>query len=195
MFNTIPDVSTWHIERDDAAYFHYCDNETVHGVEFKAFPYEEILNKRGPKGEELLLVSDMSSNLCSREIDWDKHAVVYAGSQKNVGPAGACITVIREDLIGRYKRPDTPAICDWETFLHAPAKLHNTPATWSIYVCGLNIAHMLREGGVRHYDELAKARSNMLYEYMDGSQGFYVNNVDPRYRSRMNIPFRVNNDE
>jgi phosphoserine aminotransferase len=137
----------------------------------------------------------MSSNFCSREINWDHHAVVYAGTQKNVGPAGACITIIREDLIGPLKRPDTPAICDWETFLHAPAKLHNTPATWSVYVSGLNLAHMIKEGGVRHYDELAKKRSKMLYEYMDSSNGFYVNNVDHRYRSRMNVPFRVMHNE
>ena len=93
----------------------------------------------------------MSSNFCSRPIDWNHHAVVYAGTQKNVGPAGACISIIREDLIGKFKRPDTPAICDWKLFNEAPTKLHNTPATWSIYVSGLNIAHMLKQGGIPYY--------------------------------------------
>jgi phosphoserine aminotransferase len=81
----------------------------------------------------MLLVSDMSSNLCTREIEWDHHAVVYASSQKNLGPAGLCVTIVRDDLVGAgIKRSDTPAICDWDTFLHAPTKLHNTPATWSL---------------------------------------------------------------
>ena len=111
----------------------------------------------------------MSSNLCSREINWDKLDVVYAGTQKNVGPAGACITIIKKELIGKFKRPDTPAICDWDLFLHSPTKMHNTPATWSVYVSGLNIEHMLRQGGVRYYDDLAKERSKLLYDYIDNS--------------------------
>ena len=195
-FTGIPAFKDWVIDRQNASYFHYCDNETVHGVEFHDnFPFDEVLGPKTNSGDPLLLVSDMSSNLCSRAIDWDRHALVYAGTQKNVGPAGACITIIREDLIGSRKRADTPAIMDWETFANAPAKLHNTPATWSVYVSGLNIAHMLKQGGVKHYDVLAKTRSKMLYDFMDNSGGFYVNSVDPRYRSRMNIPFRVLNDE
>lgn len=139
----------------------------------------------------MLLVSDMSSNLCSREIDWDKHDVVYAGTQKNVGPAGACITIVLKDLIGRYQREDTPAVCDWKLFNESPNKFHNTPATWSVYVSGLNIAHMLKQGGVNFYDDLASYRSKLLYDFIDSSQGYYSNPVDKRYRSRMNVPFRV----
>jgi phosphoserine aminotransferase len=90
-FTTIPDPSTWNID-NEGAYFHYCDNETIHGVEFNDFPYEKL--------GDMLLVCDMSSNICSRPIDWTKYGVVYAGSQKNIGPAGACVVVVREDLIG-----------------------------------------------------------------------------------------------
>ena len=78
-------------------------------------------------------------------------------------------------MVGKYKRPDTPAVTDWQTFLEAPGNYHNTPATWSVYVSGLNIAHMLKEGGLPLYEELARKRSQMLYEYMDSTQGFYEN--------------------
>jgi phosphoserine aminotransferase len=180
----LPDVETWKIDKE-AAYFHYCDNETIHGVEFKEFPYEVV--------GDLTLVSDMSSNFCTRPIDWDKYGVVYGGAQKNIGPAGVTVCVIREDLIG-HQRKDTPLICDWQTFDKAPNTFHNTPVTWSIYACGLNIAHM-KKHGLAYYQEQAEKKSKMLYDYIDGSEGYYTNPVDPRYRSRMNIPFRVKKDE
>jgi len=91
------------------------------------------------------LVCDMSSNICTRPISWEKYGVVYAGSQKNIGPSGVCFNVIRDDLIG-HQRPDTPVLCDWKTLRDAPNGLHNTPATWPLYVCGLNIAHMKKNG-------------------------------------------------
>jgi len=84
----------------------------------------------------------MSSNFCTKKIDWSKYGVVYAGAQKNVGPAGVCITVVRNDLIGK-QRKDTPLLCDWAPFAKAPNTFHNTPACWPIYVCGLNLAYML----------------------------------------------------
>ena len=138
-YTTVPDADKWHIQKD-AAYFHYCDNETIHGVEFpgaSSFPFDKI-------PEDQILVSDMSSNFCSRPVAWDKYGVVYAGAQKNVGPAGVCIDVIREDLIGTYARKDTPMLFDWKVFRDAPNKFHNTPACYPIYVCGLNLAYMKR---------------------------------------------------
>lgn len=183
-FDTIPEPSTWKIEKD-AAYFHYCDNETVHGVEFKEFPYEMIGG--------MTLVCDMSSNMCSRPVDWEKYGVVYAGAQKNIGPAGATIVVVREDLIG-HQRPDTPVMFDWKVFRDATNQYHNTPATWPIYVCGLNIAHM-KKNGIQYYAEQAKKKSSMLYDYIDSTEGYYTNNVDPNYRSRMNVVFRVKKDD
>jgi len=139
------------------------------------------------------LVCDMSSNFCSREVDWEKYGVVYAGAQKNVGPSGVTIVVIREDLIGK-QRADTPILCDWEAFAKAPTQLYNTPACYPIYVCGLNIAHM-KKNGLQYYKEMAHKKSSLLYDYIDNSDGYYSNPVDKPYRSRMNIPFRVKCNE
>lgn len=132
----------------------------------------------------------MSSNFCSKPIDWSKYDVVYAGAQKNVGPAGICITIVKTDLIG-HQRKDTPLLCDWGTFAKAANTFHNTPACFPIYMCGLNIAHMIEKGGVEAMNAAAKARSELLYKFIDESGGYYTNSVQPQYRSRMNIPFRV----
>jgi phosphoserine aminotransferase len=183
-FSTLPDPSTWNIDKD-AAYFHYCDNETIHGVEFQDFPYDLL--------GDMPLVSDMSSNFCSRPISWEKYGVVYAGAQKNVGPSGICISVIREDLIGHHRK-ETPILCDWKTIRDAPTKFHNTPPCWPIYVCGLNLAYMKKQG-IHHLQEQAQLKSKMLYDLIESSSDYYSNPVDPRYRSRMNIPFRVKKDE
>jgi phosphoserine aminotransferase len=110
-FQTLPDPANWAVA-EDADYFHYCENETVHGVEINNFPFDKI-----PKGQTI--VCDMSSNFCSREIEWTRYGVVYAGIQKNLGPAGVCVVVIREDLIG-WEMPQTPLMCSWKTFLKAP---------------------------------------------------------------------------
>lgn len=131
--------------------------------------------------------------MCTRPIHWDKHGVVYAGLQKNIGPAGAAVVVIRDDLIGHQKK-DTPVMCDWSTFDKAPNHYHNTPACYPIYVAGLNIAHMKKKG-LQYYQDLATQKSKLVYDYIDSSEGYYINPVDPKYRSRMNIPFRVKNDD
>ncbi len=147
-FTQVPSPDTWNIDKD-AAYFHYCDNETIHGVEFpgaSSFPFDVV-----PEGMDI--VCDMSSNFCSRPVNWDKYGVVYAGAQKNVGPAGVCISVIRDDLIGTKMRKDTPLLFDWKQFRDAPTKFHNTPACYPIYVCGLNLAYMKRIGGLQHLEE------------------------------------------
>lgn len=135
----------------------------------------------------------MSSNFASRPVDWSKYGVVYAGAQKNVGPAGVCIAVIRKDLIGKFKY-NGPLLCDWDSFNKAANTFHNTPCCWSIYVCGLNIDYMLKQGGLPAMQELANKRSSMLYDYIDNSDGYYSNAIQKRWRSRMNIPFRVCKD-
>jgi len=132
----------------------------------------------------------MSSNFASRPVDWSRFGVVYAGAQKNVGPAGVCITIIRKDLIGKFKN-NMPLLCDWDLFNKAANTFHNTPCCWSIYVCGLNIDYMLKLGGIPAMQELAAKRSSMLYDYIDNSDGYYSNAIQKRWRSRMNIPFRV----
>lgn len=96
-------------------------------------------------------------------------------------------------MIG-HQKPTTPLLCDWKAFRDAPNQLHNTPACWPIYVCGLNIAHM-KSKGLKYYEDLAAQKSKLLYDYIDNSDGYYTNPVDPKYRSRVNIPFRVKSDE
>jgi phosphoserine aminotransferase len=187
-YTTVPPVSEWQVN-PEAAYFHYCDNETIHGVEFpQDFPFEAV-----PEGQAL--ISDMSSNFCSRPVAWDRYGYVYAGAQKNVGPAGVCISVVRDDLIGTHMRKDTPLLCDWKAFRDAPSKFHNTPACYPIYVCGLNLAYMRGLGGLPHLESEAKRKSQLLYDLIDSSSEYFSNPVDPRYRSRMNVPFRVKKDE
>jgi phosphoserine aminotransferase len=189
-FTTVPDSDKWSIDKD-AAYFHYCDNETIHGVEFPgagSFPFDVI-------PENMPIICDMSSNFCSRPVAWDKYGVVYAGAQKNVGPAGVCISVIRDDLIGANMRKDTPLLFDWKTFRDAPTKFHNTPACYPIYVCGLNLAYMKKQGGLAYYEDLSQRKSQLLYNLIDSSSDYFSSPVDPRYRSRMNIPFRIKKDD
>jgi len=185
-YTDVADTAEWNID-EDATFFHFCDNETIQGIEFNPFPHDKI-----PANQ--ITVCDMSSNFCSRPIDWSKFGVVYAGVQKNVGPAGCCITIVREDLIGKHRK-DTPMLCDWETFGKAPNTFHNTPSCWPIYVSGLNIAYML-EKGLPAIQKEAELKSSMLYEYIDSSEGYYSNGVAKEFRSRMNVPFRVKaNDE
>lgn len=135
----IQDEAEWTIDKN-APYFSYVDNETVNGFEFNDFPFEVI-----PEGMEL--VCDMSSNITTKPIDWTKYGVVYAGAQKNLGPSGMTLVVVREDLLGK-KRADTPVLCDWNCFANSQTQWYNTPASWPIYVAGLNFKHMLKEGGV-----------------------------------------------
>jgi phosphoserine aminotransferase len=182
-YATVDDPSTWNVD-PTAKFFHYCKNETIQGLEFHEFPYHVV-------PENQLLISDMSSDFCSKPIDWEKHAMVYAGAQKNVGPSGVCITIIREDLIGEGNmRPDTPMLCDWHTYDKAMNTFQNTPTCWSIYMAGLNLKYM-RERGMEAIQAEAVHKSGIFYDYMENSNGFYLNPVDAKYRSCMNIPFRV----
>lgn len=133
-YATIADPSEWNIKKD-AKYFHYCSNETIQGFTMHDFPYEVI-----PEGQ--ILVADMSSNFCTTRINWEKYGMIYAGAQKNIGPAGVCMGFVRKDLLGKNMRKDTPMLLDWKTFANAPQTFRNTPCCWSIYMCGLNLAHM-----------------------------------------------------
>lgn len=137
----------------------------------------------------------MSSNFCSRPVDWQKFDVVYAGAQKNVGPAGVCIVVVRKTLLKTPCRKDTPLLCDWPLFDKAANTFHNTPNCWTIYMCGLNIEYMIEQGGIPAMQAKAEQRSKLLYDAIDSSEGYYHNGTLPQYRSRMNIPFRVKNND
>ena len=167
-YSTVADSADWNI-KPDAKFFHYCDNETIQGFEFLEFPHDKV-----PAGQTL--VCDMSSNFMTKPVDWSKYGVVYAGAQKNVGPSGMCVVIVRNDLIAGH-RSDTPLLCDWETFSKAANTFHNTPSCWPIYVSGLNLAYMVEQGGIPAMQAKAAERSSMLYSYIDGSDGYYVNNV------------------
>lgn len=179
-----PDFSEWKVDKD-ATYFHYCENETIYGVEFNNFPFEEL--------KEQTLVCDMSSNFCTRPIDFSKYGVVYAGAQKNIGPAGVCIVIVRDDLLENNVK-EIPEVMRWKAHSDAAGQCYNTPCCWSIYMCGLNIAYML-EKGMERVNQEAEEKSKLLYDYIEGSEGYYTNPVDEKFRSRCNIPFRVKKDD
>jgi len=186
MWVRYPSVDEWKMDKN-GAYFHYCSNETVQGVEMLDFPFEEI-------PEEMPVVCDMSSSICATEFDMEKYGLVYAHAQKNIGPSGVTLTIVRDDLIGN-EWENTPSMCSYKSFANCAHAIYNTPATFSIYACGLNIEYMLKKG-VKWYHEETNRKSKLLYDVIDSSQGFYGNRVMKEFRSRINIPFRVqDNDE
>ncbi len=165
-----------------AAYLHYTPNETIGGVEF---PYV-------PETGTVPLVADMSSTILSRPIDVRRFGIIYAGAQKNIGPAGLTVVIVREDLIGRA-RADTPSVLDYRT-LAADGSMPNTPPTFSWYLAVLTLKWLKAQGGVAAAGERNRAKAELLYSTIDGS-GFYRNPVDPGCRSLMNVPFTLANPE
>merc|ERR1719240_2350781 len=181
-YTTIPGPAEWKLSAD-AKYVHYTLNETVNGVEWKSVP--DVGGK--------LLVGDASSNFMSKPIDWEKHACIYAGAQKNVGPSGNTLVIVRDDLVGSAI-PECPTAMDWKVQGDA-GSMYNTPACYPIYMMGLTLKYMKQCGGIEHFDRLAEQRSTMLYEAMDASSGFYRCPVDAACRSRVNVPFVIKDDD
>jgi phosphoserine aminotransferase len=179
-FTTIPDKSEWKLDAE-AAYVHYCMNETVNGVEFKSIP--EV--------GDVPLVADMSSNFCSRPIECSKHAYIYAGLQKNLGPAGMSVGIIRPDFAdGSKEMKICPTYCSWKTCADN-GSMYNTPACFTWYVMGEYLKYTKRNGGLAKWDELADKKSGLIYGIIDDSDGFYVAPVEKKSRSRMNVPFTI----
>ncbi len=174
-YSDVPAESGWK-RTPGAAYLHYTPNETIGGVEF---PFV-------PDAGDVPLVADMSSTILSRPIDVSRYGVIYAGAQKNIGPAGLVVVIVREDLLGRA-RPDTPTVFDWAA-MAGDGSMLNTPATYSWYVAGLVFQWIKRQGGVTAMERLNRAKATRLYAAIDGS-GFYRNPVRPDCRSWMNVPF------
>lgn len=176
-FMTIPSSSEWSL-KPDAAYMHYTPNETIGGVEFHSIP----------ETGDIPLVADMSSTILSRPIDVSKYGLIYAGAQKNIGPAGITIVIVRKDLI---KEPitGTPAMFSYQT--HAKAKsMYNTPPTYSWYISGLVFAWIKAGGGLEAMAKINKRKAEKLYSAIDSSD-FYTNPVEPGCRSWMNVPFMI----
>lgn len=176
-FTTIPPVDSWQIE-PNAAYLHFTDNETIGGVEFNEIP----------DLPEMVLVSDMSSNIFSRPIDFSRMGVIYACAQKNMGIAGMCLVIVRKELLGRAMA-HTPVVFNYETESQQASMLA-TPTTFAWYVASLMLDWIEEQGGVDEMDTRSRRKSQLLYQFIDQSD-FYQNNVNPNYRSRMNVPFTL----
>ena len=170
--------------RSDADYFYICANNTIYGTEFHYDP-------ETPAG--VPLVADMSSNILTKPVDVSKYGVIYAGAQKNMGPAGVTVVIVREDLLGSYPAEKYPAILDWKLMADNDS-MYNTPPTYGIYVLGLVLQWVEEQGGLKAMQELAEKRSSMLYDYLD-SQDFYKPVARKDSRSHMNVTFRTGNDE
>jgi len=178
-FSAIPPRDSWKLT-PDAAYVHICTNETIDGVEFQYVPEISGDTSGAP------LVVDMSSHILSRQIDVAKYDVIFAGAQKNIGPAGLTIVIVREDLLG-HALPVCPSAFDWKTIADN-GSMYNTPPTYSIYIAGLVFQWLKRQGGVAAMEQKNIAKAKLLYDYLD-STDFYQNRVAKDCRSRMNVPF------
>ena len=177
-FSYVPPFESWQ-RSSDAAYLHYTTNETIGGVEFGWVP----------ETGEVPLVADMSSNILSRPYDVSQFDLIYAGAQKNIGPAGLVLVIVREDLLGQVA-PGTPTMLDYK--VHADAdSMYNTPPTFAIYMAGLVFDWLKQQGGVAAMEKINIEKARVLYEAIDGSGGFYRCPVDVADRSRMNVPFTL----
>ncbi len=174
-FTHVPDFASWQLNQD-AAYVHICTNETINGLEFDGVP----------NTGDVPIVADMSSHILSRPVDVSQFGVIYGGAQKNIGPAGLCIVIVRDDLLNRAS-PLTPAVFNWKTQAENQSMI-NTPPTYSIYIAGLVFEWLLQQGGVQAIEQKNIAKAQLLYDYID-STDFYSNNIQHNNRSRMNIPF------
>src|SRR5688572_1958974 len=177
-YTSIPLLSNWKVS-ENAAYLHYTPNETIGGVEFHFVPE---LKSGAP------LIADMSSTLLSRPIDVSKFGVIYGGAQKNVGPAGLTLVIVRDDLLG-HARPGTPAFMDFSAMAKEGSML-NTPPTFAWYMAGLVFQWLKRQGGLKGIGELNRRKAELLYSTIDNSS-FYKNPVAKDARSWMNVPFTL----
>ncbi len=166
----------WNV-RPDAAYVHYCSNETIGGVEFHQTPRASVP-----------LVADASSHFLSRPMEVSKFGLIYAGAQKNAGPAGLTFVIVREDLIGKAGK-GTPSVMDYKLQADAESML-NTPATYAIYVAGLVFKWLKAQGGLAAMEQQNVAKAKLLYDFLDSSR-FFRNPVAREDRSRMNVPFTL----
>jgi phosphoserine aminotransferase len=176
-FTYVPKQGAWR-RSADAAYLHVCTNETIGGVEY---PFT-------PDTGTTPLVADMSSHILSRPLDVSKFALIYAGAQKNIGPAGLVVVIVREDLLGGAMK-ETPDVLNY-TIQAKNDSMLNTPPTFSLYLAGLTFRWLLERGGLAAVEKANIAKAKLLYDYLD-SQDFYANPVAREDRSRMNVPFTL----
>ena len=179
-FTYVPAQSAWTLS-PDAAYLHICTNETIGGVEYHWTP----------DTGDVPLVADMSSHILSRPVDVARYGLIYGGAQKNVGPAGLTLVIVRDSLIGEAL-PITPSAFDFKLQAEADS-MYNTPPTYAIYIAGLVFAWLKKQGGLAAIEQRNIAKAKLLYDYLDGSR-FFSSPVRPTDRSRMNVPFKLRDE-
>ena len=179
-FSYAPEQSAWKLD-PHAAYVHYTSNETIGGVEFHWVPATN----------DVPLVADMSSHILSRPIEVSRYGLIYAGAQKNIGPAGLVIVIVREDLIGQAS-PATPVMLDYKVQVEN-GSMYNTPPTYSIYMAGLVFQWLKNLGGLKQMEEINRTKAKLLYDFLDETE-FYYSPVAKPDRSLMNVPFRLRNE-
>lgn len=188
-YTSVPSPASWAL-RADSSYVHICTNETIHGLEHHTLPDLKALGCDAP------LVIDFSSHVCSRPVDWSKVGLAFGGAQKNLGPAGLTVVVVREDLLGQALAV-CPSAFNYRTVADNDS-MFNTPPTYAIYIAGLTFQWLKRqrEGGAQGVAAMEKrniAKSSLLYSAIDAS-GLYINPIDKSCRSRMNIPFMLRDE-
>ena len=175
-FTSVPPQDSWQLT-PGAAYLHLCTNETIDGVEIDFVPTVQ---------GDCPLVADMSSHILSRVIDVSSYGVIFGGAQKNIGPAGLTLAIVRDDLLG-HALPICPSAFDWKLVADNDS-MYNTPPTYAIYIAGLVFAHLKKLGGVAAMEAINIEKARLLYAALDADD-FYRNKVAPANRSRMNVPF------
>ena len=179
-YDRVPPRAEWQLDAN-AAYVHICSNETIGGVEYHFTP--EV--------GDVPLVADMSSHILSRPVDVAKYGLIYAGAQKNIGPAGLTIVIVRDDLIG-HSLPATPSAFDYKVVADNDS-MYNTPPTYAIYIAGLVFRWLKAEGGLGAMAERNRAKAALLYDHLDAS-AFYASPVQRESRSLMNVPFTLRDE-
>ena len=179
-YSHIPSQEEWDI-RSGTSYVHICSNETIGGLQFKKFPKLEVP-----------LVADMSSDILSRELDVENFGAIYAGAQKNIGPAGLALVVVRKDLLGRNNN-NIPSFLDYSAQAESASML-NTPPTFTIYLAGLVFDWLRKKGGLSVIEKENEYKAGLIYDVIERGE-FYSCPVDPAFRSIMNIPFRLKAEE
>lgn len=178
-FTAVPDQDAWS-QDPQAAYLHYTPNETIGGLEFDFVP-----ESSAP------LVADMSSSILSRPVDVSRFGLIYAGAQKNIGPSGLTLVIVRRDLLGRA-RPETPTMMNYEVAAENES-MFNTPPTFAWYLSGLIFKWLKGQGGLSAMEAINRRKADKLYQAIDDSD-FYANPIEPRFRSWMNVPFTLADD-
>lgn len=179
--STVPSITAAQVDQK-SAYFHYCSNETVDGIEINNIP----------DAGDVPLVVDMSSNILSKPVDVSKFGVIYAGAQKNIGPSGLSVVIVRDDLLD-FAMPETPTFLHYQTMAQH-GSMYNTPPTYSWYLAGLVFKWLKAQGGVESIAQKNAQKAALLYECIDESE-FYLNKVHPDFRSKMNPTFHLPNTD